>query len=446
MQLACMGSPASARATIGPHLRPGKPVPSHLHAVRPVTRFAERLRRILSSRGLTFAKLAREAERLLPNHPRCRIPRNFYNDVRTTALSPDIFQLFTLSAVSGYRLADWFSLFGFSPEEIPRLQLALPPKRTLLLDATHYLQQPDLAWSIPSHWNVPAVCPLVPFLRTLEVQRDKSPVPRPSERYLYARIGNEDALAFPDLLPGSLVRVDTRRAELHLPSRSGSRSRVIFLVEHARGLVCSRLLRIDHKRFALHTADLPYAQVPLEIGREANLLGVVDMELRQMRRSEGPVVPADLANFWKPEPLPPVRRTGELGNWIRASRTRSGLHFREASGQSAHIAELMRDARYLVASGSLSDYETTERPPRHVHKIFSLCALYGLSLVTFLEKSGLPLAQLGRDPFPENLRPRHEKDPPAYPPSAHRHAVQGTASLSGPRNGAAHRVVRRVGS
>src|SRR5262244_3291811 len=102
------------RATIGPNLRSGKPVSFLPHATGLTPKLAEILRQLLSSRGLTFAKLSREAARLFPDLPRCRIPRNFFNDLLTTTLSPDIFQLFTLSAISGYRLADLLVLFGFS--------------------------------------------------------------------------------------------------------------------------------------------------------------------------------------------------------------------------------------------------------------------------------------------------------------------------------------------
>jgi hypothetical protein len=42
------------------------------------------------------------------------IPHNFHPDLVTTALSPDVFQLLTLSAVSAYRLVDWFAVRIFS--------------------------------------------------------------------------------------------------------------------------------------------------------------------------------------------------------------------------------------------------------------------------------------------------------------------------------------------
>jgi hypothetical protein len=384
-----------------------------LFEARPVTRVAEHVTQILAGRGLTFAKLTREAERLLPDEPRCRIPRNFHNDLVTTALSPDIFQLFTLSAVSGYRLADWLGLFGFFPEEIPQLQLSLPAKRTALVSGTRYQAHPEFRFSAPPGWSAPSVCPLAQFLRTLEVERINRGTSAEHESYLYARVGREDAFAFPDLLPGSLVRLDTRDPERRLPDRIGSVSPAVFAVEHARGLVCSKLLRVDQRRFAPRSSELPYAQVPLELGSEARLLGVVDLELRRLNRSgvsETPQIPPELATFFKPEPLPAEGKQ-EFGKCMRARAGRSGLHLREASHQSARIAELLEDPRYFIARGSLSAYERLERPPRHVHKVFSLCALYGLTLEGFLERLGLPLTQSGHDPFPADLLPQSASPP-----------------------------------
>jgi hypothetical protein len=53
----------------------------------------------------------------------CRIPRNFHQDLLKTTLSPDIFQVFALSAISGYRMADWLRLFGLPLEHLPKTTL-----------------------------------------------------------------------------------------------------------------------------------------------------------------------------------------------------------------------------------------------------------------------------------------------------------------------------------
>jgi hypothetical protein len=325
---------------------------------------------------------------------RCRIPRNFYQDLRTTTLSPDIFQVFALSAISGYRLADWLRLFGFPIEQIPRLQLLMPAKRTALLDAMHFLGDPPVIWSSDFRRPVELIYPLGRLLRAQPMHISASMHEAQSEDYLYARLGTEDAYAFPDLLPGSILRVDAREPGRFLPLRNGETSRAFFLIEHAFGLVCCRLRRTDSRRVALHTSDLNYAQVSLELEREARIRGVVDLEVRHLTHAKLPTVPRALEKFWRPEDLLAVERPRSLGTWIRDARLRSGLHFREASEQTAVAVDMLQDTRYFIASGSLSDYETSDAPPRHIQKLLSLCAVYSLEFRTFLERIGLPLPRV----------------------------------------------------
>jgi hypothetical protein len=168
---------------------------------------------------------------------------------------------------------------------------------------------------------------------------------------------------------------------------------------------CCQLRRIDKRRVVLHTPELPYAQVPLELDREVRIRGIVDLQIRHLTRSKAPEVPPALAKFWKPNSQVSSEQTLRLGSWIRMARLRSALHFREASAQTARIAEVLRDSRYFIAYGSLSDYETSDSPPRHIQKILSLCVVYSLGFRAFLEKIGLPLEQSGRDPFPQRWLP-----------------------------------------
>jgi hypothetical protein len=305
--------------------------------------------------------------------------------------------LFTLSAVSGYRLADWFSMFGFSLEAIPGFQLGLAPKRTTLLDATRYESAPEFSFLDPSSSH--PVGPLIAYLRTLEVRS----APAGNAPYLYARIGREDAFAYPDLVPGSVVRADPRSPEMRLPSAIGSPSDSIFLIEHPLAVACCRLLRLDRTRFALCSLELPYPQIPFTPGHDGSLLGVVDLELRRVDgrgQMNPPDIPAELSPWELHQHSGERESSTRWGSWIRAARIRAGLRLREASLRSAQIAGFVRDPRYFIARSSLSHYETSDRPPRHVHKVLSLCALYGVKLLDFLEQLKLPLALLGRDPFP----------------------------------------------
>jgi hypothetical protein len=79
------------------------------------------------------------------------------------------------------------------------------------------------------------------------------------------------------------------------------------------------------------------------------------------------------------------------------------LSFRESSAMSRQIANLLTDKLYFASPGSLSDYETRDLPPRHLHKAITLCAVYGVSWSAFLKSVGLPIAEAGTDFIPDEL-------------------------------------------
>ena len=70
---------------------------------------------------------------------------------------------------------------------------------------------------------------------------------------------------------------------------------------------------------------------------------------------------------------------------------------------SLRIAAELGNEQYFAATGSLSDYEAPDCPPRHVHKAITLCAIYGLQFSTFLKSVGLHLEDAGRIRFPTGL-------------------------------------------
>jgi hypothetical protein len=217
---------------------------------------------------------------------------------------------------------------------------------------------------------------------------------------LYAKIGRQDALAFPDLIPGSIVRVNPRFLNGRIPKANGASSTEIFLVEHNKGLFCCRLRAVERGIIVPIGTSLSYAQVELNIPREARIVGVVDLEVRPMLQTEQPEVPKDLAMHWKPRPLVTDK---ELGQILRASRTKLHLSLREVAGMSRNIARLLGDERYFVSPSSLCDYELFSAPPRHFHKAIALCSLYGLQFHVFLKAIGIVLTEAGTKPIPDRL-------------------------------------------
>jgi len=123
--------------------------------------------------------------------------------------------------------------FGFHLDDIPRLQPLLARKRTVVLDSSVYDENARIPWfaeratSGTHPWNrsFGILLRLGPPVRakTLLALR------RPS--FLYAKLGDDDLLAFPDLLPGSIVRVHPRSGASGCPRRKVSAAS-FFLVEH----------------------------------------------------------------------------------------------------------------------------------------------------------------------------------------------------------------------
>ena len=323
-----------------------------------------------------------------------------------TDSSLSLHQIFALSQISGFRFHDWLSVFGFNPEYIVRLQILLSGKRTTLLDVT--VQDPE-TW-IPWFRNkselvaLPAIAPIGQLLDRAHPERLRSVAHLHHANFLYAKVGEEDAYAFPDLIPGSIVRADRRVVKSMLPTGSGEISKGLFLIEHARGLCCSRLQAIAEGRLVLLSTQMPYAQIELGLPGEMKILGALDLEIRSLLKPEPPEVPKELARHWRAAGV--EGESTRLSQLLGRARTRAGLSFREASAMSARIAAELGDEQYFISPGSLSDYEASDTPPRHAHKAITICTIYGVSFSAFLLSIGLHMTEEGRQPIPDQLLPR----------------------------------------
>ena len=274
-------------------------MPSHDTA----SSIASRTRSILAVRGLSLSDVARDSRTLFRGDPRFHVPPNLYHALDHRGFSPSIHQLFALSRLSDFRLVDWLAVFGVVLDDIPRLQATLPSRYTTLIDENIY---DDHSWvTLVSSRSRPVSLPgPYALCRNGCVSVIHVAVPDvkavPNSEFVYAKIGCYDAFAFPELLPGSIVRVakhqllDTRRSST---GPTGS----LFLVEHAKGLVCSKLYVAERNRVVLCPSQLPFAQVELELEREVRVVGTVEFELRSTAPQVCAKVPLHLARFWIPD-------------------------------------------------------------------------------------------------------------------------------------------------
>jgi len=346
--------------------------------------------------------VSRSSQSLAVGNRLHHIPHNFYNALRNPRFSPSIYQVLALSTFSGYRLDDWLTVFGFSLDDVPRFQVFLPALRTVELDAKVYQAGSSIPW-FSDLKEADLSAPLIPLSRWLASntpRRFDSLSQVGSAKYRYLKIGSQDVFAFPELLPGSIVRVNhVHDAFKHIPIGKIP-AKTLFLVEYNGGMALSRLYRPEPKKVVLCSRHLPYAPVDLEEGTEAVVSGVADFEIRSLRDVEKPVVPARLGRFWLPATLTRQSQVRDVGEFIRRARKLSGLSFREASARTKVIARKLGDSRYYCAAGSLSDCETRKVPPRHIHKLISICAIYFASAAGLLEAAGAGLGRAGKLSMP----------------------------------------------
>jgi hypothetical protein len=296
-------------------------------------------------------------------------------------------------------------VLGCDLEDIPRLQVLLPSKRTMLLDSSLVDADTWIPWvrNRARGTSAPPIVPLAQLLELTAPRRLRFLSGITNRGFLYAKIGRQDALAFPDLIPGSIVRVNPRSSNGRIPKTNGATSTQIFLIEHTKGLFCCRLRVAEEGIIVPVSTSLSYAQVELKVPREARIVGIADLEIRPMLGSEQPEVPRDLGKYWKPRPRAKNKKCGQL---LRASRTKQHLSLREVARMSRNIAGLLADGRYFVSPSSLCDYELSSAPPRHFHKAITLCSLYGLQFHVFLNAIGIVLAEAGTEPIPDHLARR----------------------------------------
>jgi hypothetical protein len=366
---------------------------------------ADRVRHVFSTKGLTLYRVSQRSAEIFGHSSRYFIPERLYCDLATKGFIPSIYQFLALSRISGYRLCDWMAIFGFHLDDIPRLQLAIPWRRTVLLDASVYDEDEWTSWFTGSLREsfIPPVAPLGQLLKPGTPIRARKLLNLNKRRFLYAKVGLEDVFAFPTLAPGSIARIDVRRVPDLASVPGPAPNKNIFLLENGPTLNCGHLRIIDKSRIVLCSTQFPFTQVEFTLGRDVRILGLVDAEIRPFTFHPVSDIARGTPTSSKTTPAITVDPRGGLQQLLRMARVRVGLSFREASALSRSIADTLADPMYFTAAGTLSDYEGLSSPPRHIQKIISLCILYCIDFWTFLRAAHLPLEALGNNSLPDEM-------------------------------------------
>ncbi|MCU1271663.1 MAG: hypothetical protein JWN74_2957 [Acidobacteriaceae bacterium] len=277
-------------------------------------------------------------------------------------ITPHICQIVALSQVTGYRFADWMNVCGFDLKLILSLQLAVHTERTAIVTPIDAVLECDSS--------------LIPW---------RSRPEQSNRRYFFAKIGSRDAVLYPKILPGSVVRAD-RCYSPHVLDGSYADD-LLWLVEHPGGLACCHVKRVDNEHIVLLPNRPPLSAWPLRLSREARILGLVDLELRP--RQSNPFDPMYIPKKSELLTMPPHAGNGtNFSRLLRLSRARTGLTLRAAHQMTIRVAQLLRNRDYSIPLGLLSDYEAMNKLPRHIAKIMSLCIIYGIDFWEMMEAGG----------------------------------------------------------
>ena len=317
---------------------------------------AERIRRLIVASGLSVSELSRLTRAKYGCESNYFIADTFISTIRK-GVSPHLCQVAALSEFTRHPFVNLMRHFGFDLQQLTWLQVKLHGDRTVLVT-------PHESFTWPS-WD--------------------------NTRYLYAKIGQQDGMAFPEIMPGSIVRIDTSQTSVVITSNNGGR-RPLYVVDHLGGLSCCYVTALNDSEVVLTPRYLPYPCLQYRLGEQVRILGVVDAELRLLQGIQVPS-PALSSNLQRRAPIPAVQGSQKISELLRNSRERAGLRFREARDLTARVAKQLRDDAYGIALGTLSDYEAVELVPRHISKIITLCAAYAIDFRRYLHAAEVNVAR-----------------------------------------------------
>jgi len=316
---------------------------------------AERTREFITEAGLSLSRISAFTRARHGAGSAYFIAGSFLSSIRR-GLTPHLCQIVALCEATGGNFARVMTHFGFDLAQLTGLQSRFHAERTVLLTPSEHLAHPP---SGPGH--------------------------------LFAQIGRLDGMAFPEVVPGSIVRADTSHPVVSRGPKVGSEP-VLCLVDHLQGLSCCYVSAESEKSVLLVPRHLPFPCLNYRLGDQARILGVVDAELRPWRN---PHVPrAGGSRFERRAPIPALSRPQRLCELLRTSRERVGLHFRNAHGLSTRIARRLGKTDFAIALGTLSDYEASDKVPRHISKVLSLCVLYAIDFRRYLQSANIVVNSL----------------------------------------------------
>lgn len=166
------------------------------------------MRKLLASAGLTLHSASLESERLYGVDSPFRIPHTLYHFLDTSPVfRPNLHQVAALSRISGYSFEDWLMALDLDLERLAAASSLLAAKRTRIIDPSLEIFEYVLPGLGEREKSTSAVLPFAELLQGRNAVRARVDPDRPRPS-VFARLGSDDAFAYPELQPGSIVRVN----------------------------------------------------------------------------------------------------------------------------------------------------------------------------------------------------------------------------------------------
>jgi hypothetical protein len=355
----------------------------------------QNIKNILSQAGYTISQLSASTGRRYGIRSPFFIPPTFLYKLRS-GVTPHICQIVALSDCTGYRFVDWMKICGFDLQQIPRLQLRLHSERTVLITPTEF--DHGSLRSRPSGFGEESSLSSSPIASRMEF-RLHGRGQYDHRRYLLAKVGRRDALIYPQLMPGAIVRADRWFRQWIHGADLASMPDLLWLVELPGGLTCCHVRWIEENQIVLLPSRPPWGSLPLRLSTEARILGLLNPG-RGFATKEALQSLAGPLKF--KSAFSPSRAKEKMGfsELLRISRRRTGLTFRAAQQLTGAIAQILACRDYAIGLGVLSDYETMSRLPRHIAKIISLCVTYCIDIRELMETVGVKIEDSAKLPLP----------------------------------------------
>lgn len=346
----------------------------------------QRIRSILESVGTNLHHVSKITRRA-PYGSRTdfAIPHWFYSELAHGS-TPHICQVIALSQITGYRLVDWMSVFGYCLDDIPRLQVSLRREAPAFVSSVTYDKNLAVEWfAIGSVADdvLERTQPLSEVIGSTFVTTVGRLEQARARRYLYLKVGDQDGTLYPRVGAGSVLRIDPERTEM-----ASQGPPPVFAVQWHNGLLLTFLKAVPG---ASGTVVLPprFPASEQTLGRDLTVLGTADCEVRPLRDEP---LPKSLDRSRPPRHKKPGggSHAGHLvGKALRRFRERAGLNLREVHALTVQVSELTGDASAVVSQSCLFRYELASTLPHHISKIVSLCIVYGISLWELLDAAGV---------------------------------------------------------